>query len=85
MFELISINRKSKLREIRIVKAFLIFAFVLCILILYIEYQKYGHINLKFVFIICLCVIWDFDLNKQARHLKNKNNELLINNTNQLV
>ncbi|OUM80801.1 hypothetical protein AST19_13890, partial [Acinetobacter baumannii] len=28
MFELISINRKSKLREIRIIKAFLIFAFV---------------------------------------------------------
>ncbi|MEO9279662.1 hypothetical protein ABFY81_07060 [Acinetobacter sp. WA-87] len=74
MFELISINRKSKLREIRTVKAFLIFAFVLCFLILYIEYQKYGHINWKFVFITCLCMIWDFDLNKQARHLKNKNN-----------
>lgn len=45
MFELIPINRKSKLREIRIIKAFLIFAFVLCLLILYIEYQKYAHIN----------------------------------------
>ncbi|MDK4791261.1 MAG: hypothetical protein OC189_04365 [Acinetobacter sp.] len=87
MFELISINRKSKLREIRTVKVFLIFAFVLCFLILYTEYQKYGHINWKFVFIIYLSIylsmIWDFDLNKQARHLKN--NELLINNTNQLV
>lgn len=38
MFELIPINRKNKLREIRIIKAFLIFAFVLCLLILYIEY-----------------------------------------------
>ncbi|MFV5472040.1 hypothetical protein VXP92_09130 [Acinetobacter baumannii] len=70
MFELISINRKSKLREIRIIKAFLIFAFVLCLLILYIEYQKYANINWKFVFITCLCMIWDFDLNKQAKYLK---------------
>ncbi|MES5773641.1 hypothetical protein ABUE25_18405, partial [Acinetobacter baumannii] len=68
---LISINRKSRLREIRIIKAFLIFAFVLCLLILYIEYQKYVHINWKFVFITCLCMIWDFDLNKQAKILKN--------------
>ncbi|OTU15173.1 hypothetical protein [Acinetobacter baumannii] len=72
MFELISINRKSKLREIRIIKAFLFFAFVLCLLILYIEYQKYGHISWKFVFLTCLCMIWDFDLNKQAKCLKNK-------------
>ncbi|OUM80441.1 hypothetical protein AST19_15830 [Acinetobacter baumannii] len=53
-------------------KAFLIFAFVLCLLILYIEYQKYGHISWKFVFLTCLCMIWDFDLNKQAKCLKNK-------------
>ncbi|HFE9762566.1 TPA: hypothetical protein ACGA3Y_001156 [Acinetobacter baumannii] len=72
MFELIPINRKSKLREIRVVKAFLIFAFVLCLLILYIEYQKYAHISWKFVFLTCLCMIWDFDLNKQAKCLKNK-------------
>ncbi|HCA5042501.1 TPA: hypothetical protein MW152_000715 [Acinetobacter baumannii] len=72
MFKLIPINRKSKLREIRIIKAFLIFAFVLCLLILYIEYQKYAHINWKFVFITCLCMIWDFDLNKQAKYLKIK-------------
>ncbi|MDT7995557.1 hypothetical protein RQ727_16690 [Acinetobacter baumannii] len=65
MFELIPINRKNKLREIRIIKAFLIFAFVLCLLILYIEYQKYAHINWKFVYITCLCMIWDFDLNKK--------------------
>ncbi|MBC6819849.1 hypothetical protein CKK01_20610, partial [Acinetobacter baumannii] len=51
--------------------AFLIFAFVLCLLILYIEYQKYAHINWKFVFITCLCMIWGFDLNKQAKYLKN--------------
>ncbi|WP_025467195.1 hypothetical protein [Acinetobacter baumannii] len=51
MFELIPINLKNKLREIRIIKAFLIFAFVLCLLILYIEYQKYAHINWKFVYI----------------------------------
>ncbi|MDO7439388.1 hypothetical protein Q5X54_03650 [Acinetobacter baumannii] len=70
MFELISINRKSKLREIRIIKAFLIFAFVLCLLILYTEYQKYAHINWKFVFITCLCMIWDFDLNKKIKELK---------------
>ncbi|WP_334264818.1 hypothetical protein [Acinetobacter baumannii] len=65
MFELIPINRKNKLREIRIIKAFLIFAFVLCLLILYIEYQKYALINWKFVYITCLCMIWDFDLNKK--------------------
>ncbi|MDC5332486.1 hypothetical protein NRA46_04485 [Acinetobacter baumannii] len=70
MFELIPINRKSKLREIRIIKAFLIFAFVLCLLILYIEYQKYAHINWKFVFITCLCMIWDFVLNKKIKELK---------------
>ncbi|MFW6402603.1 hypothetical protein [Acinetobacter baumannii] len=71
MFDLIPKDAKSKLREIRIIKAFLIFAFVLCFLILYIEYQKYAHINWKFVFITCLCMIWDFDLNKQSKYLKN--------------
>ncbi|MDO7207147.1 hypothetical protein Q5M48_02970 [Acinetobacter nosocomialis] len=70
MFELISINRKSKLREIRIIKAFLIFAFVLCLLILYIEYQKYAHINWKFIFIASMCVIYDSDLNKKIKELK---------------
>ncbi|HAV4456570.1 hypothetical protein OHV67_02610 [Acinetobacter baumannii] len=70
MFELIPINLKNKLREIRIIKAFLIFAFVLCLLILYIEYQKYAHINWKFVFITCLCMNWGFDLNKQTKYLK---------------
>lgn len=45
MFDLMPKEGKSKLREIRVVKAFLIFAFVLCLLILYIEYQKYAHIN----------------------------------------
>lgn len=70
MFDLMPKDAKSKLREIRIVKAFLIFVFVLCLLVLYIEYQKYAHINWKFVFITCLCMIWDFDLNKQANHLK---------------
>ncbi|MBC6800602.1 hypothetical protein CKK05_12800, partial [Acinetobacter baumannii] len=49
---------------------FLIFAFVLCLLILYIEYQKYAHINWKFVYITCLCMIWDFDLNKKIKELK---------------
>ncbi|EPC7285075.1 hypothetical protein R4462_06740 [Acinetobacter baumannii] len=72
MFDLMPKDAKSKMREIRVVKAFLIFAFVLCLLILYIEYQKYGHISWKFVFLTCLCMIWDFDLNKQAKYLKNK-------------
>ena len=71
MFDLMPKDAKSKLREIRVVKAFLFFAFVLCLLILYIEYQKYAHINWKFVYITCLCMIWDFDLNKQAKHVKN--------------
>ena len=51
MFDLMPKDAKSKMQEIRVVKAFLIFAFVLCLLILYIEYQKYGHISWKFVFI----------------------------------
>ncbi|GAM30088.1 hypothetical protein P23_0591 [Acinetobacter calcoaceticus] len=70
MIDLMPTNAKSKLREIRIVKAFIIFAFVLCLLILYIEYQKYGHINWRFVFIAGVCVIWDFDLNKKIKELK---------------
>lgn len=56
-------DAKSKLREFRIVKAFIIFALVLSLMILYIEYQKYGHISWKFVFITSICVIYDFDLN----------------------
>lgn len=64
-------DAKSKLREIRIVKAFIILIFVLSLLILYIEYQqKYGHINWRFVFIAGVCVIWDFDLNKKIKELK---------------
>ncbi|OOT18617.1 hypothetical protein BTH27_01665, partial [Acinetobacter baumannii] len=35
-----------------------------------IEYQKYAHINWKFVFISCLCMIWDFDLNRKIKELK---------------
>lgn len=70
MIDLMPTNAKSKLREIRIVKAFLIFAFVLCLLILYIEYQKYGHINWKFIFIASMCVIYDSDLNKKIKELK---------------
>ncbi|MCH2070211.1 hypothetical protein [Acinetobacter pittii] len=70
MIDLIPTDAKSKLREIRIVKAFIIFAFVLSLLILYIEYQKYEYINWKFVFITCLCMIWDFDLNNKIKELK---------------
>lgn len=70
MIDLMPTNAKSKLREIRIVKAFLIFAFVLCLLILYIEYQKYDHINWKFIFIASMCVIYDSDLNKKIKELK---------------
>lgn len=70
IIDLMPTDAKSKLREIRIVKAFIIFAFVLCLLILYIEYQKYGHINWRFVFIAGVCVIWDFDLNKKIKELK---------------
>ncbi len=58
MFELIPINRKSKLREIRIIKAFLIFAFVLCLLILYIEYQKVCTYKLE----ICIYYLSMYDL-----------------------
>ncbi|EXS24351.1 hypothetical protein J658_1224 [Acinetobacter baumannii 573719] len=39
-------------------------------MILYIEYQKYAHINWKFVLITCLCMIWDFDLNNKIKELK---------------
>ncbi|MFW6697337.1 hypothetical protein ACODTP_07475 [Acinetobacter pittii] len=70
MIDLMPTDAKSKLREIRIVKAFIIFAFVLSLLILYIEYQKYGHINWKFVFITSICVIYNFDLNNKIKELK---------------
>ncbi len=63
-------NAKSKLREIRIVKAFIILTFVLSLLILYIEYHDHAHISWKFVFITCLCMIWDFDLNNKIKELK---------------
>ncbi|WP_336038645.1 hypothetical protein [Acinetobacter calcoaceticus] len=83
MIDLMPSDAKSKLRETRILKAFTIFAFVLSLLILYIEYQKYGHINWRFVFIISLCVIWDFDLNKKINELKVeiKNDSFLANNS----
>jgi len=70
MIDLMPTDAKRKLRESRNVKAFIILAFVLCLLILYIEYQKYGHINWRFVFITGVCVIWDFDLNKKIKELK---------------
>ena len=58
------------LKHHRIIKAFLIFAFVLCLLILYIEYQKYAHISWKFVFIASMCAIYNFDLNNKIKELK---------------
>ena len=70
MFDLMPKDAKSKLREIRIIKAFLIFAFVLCLLILYIEYHDHAHISWKFVLLTCLCMIWDSDLNKKIKELK---------------
>ncbi|MFY5897171.1 hypothetical protein [Acinetobacter pittii] len=70
MIDLMPANAKSKLREIRIVKAFIIFALVLSLLILYIEYHNHSHISWKFVFITCLCMIWDFDLNNKIKELK---------------
>ncbi|MFP5065272.1 hypothetical protein [Acinetobacter pittii] len=70
MIDLMPTDAKSKLREIRIVKAFTIFAFILSLLILYIEYQKYEHISWKFVFIASLCAIYDFDLNNKIKELK---------------
>ncbi|MDF3345338.1 hypothetical protein [Acinetobacter pittii] len=70
MIDLMPTDAKSKLREIRIVKAFIIFAFVLSLLILYIEYQKYAHISWKFVFIASMCAIYDFDLNNKIKELK---------------
>ena len=70
MIDLMPPEAKSKLRETRIVKAFIILIFVLSLLILYIEYQKYGYINWRFVFITSLYVIWDFDLNKKIKELK---------------
>jgi len=63
-------DAKRKLREIRILKAFIIFAFVLSLLILYIEYHNHAHISWKFVFIASLCAIYDFDLNNKIKDLK---------------
>jgi len=70
MIDLMPSDAKSKLRETRILKAFTIFVFILSLLILYIEYQKYGHINWKFIFIASMCVIYDSDLNKKIKELK---------------
>ncbi|AMX19912.1 hypothetical protein IEC338SC_2786 [Acinetobacter pittii] len=70
MIDLMPTNAKSKLREFRIVKAFIIFAFILSLLILYIEYHKYVHISWKFVFIASMCAIYNSDLNKKIKELK---------------
>jgi len=76
MIDLMPTGAKSKLREIRIVKAFIILIFVLSLLILYIEYHDHdhdhdhAHISWKFIFIASMCVIWDFDLNKKIKELK---------------
>ena len=70
MIDLMPTGAKSKLREIRIVKAFIIFAFVLSLLILYIEYHDHAHISWKFIFIASMCVIYDSDLNKKIKELK---------------
>ncbi|CAI3117210.1 hypothetical protein MWMV7_MWMV7_01003 [Acinetobacter calcoaceticus] len=70
MIDLMPPEAKSKLRETRIVKAFIILIFVLSLLILYIEYQKYGYIKWKFIFIASMCVIYDSDLNKKIKELK---------------
>ncbi|AZP28956.1 MULTISPECIES: hypothetical protein [Acinetobacter] len=70
MIDLMPTDAKRKLREIRIVKAFIIFAFVLSLLILYIEYHNHAHISWKFVFIASLCAIYDFDLNNKIKDLK---------------
>lgn len=70
MIDLMPTNAKSKLREIRIVKAFIILAFVLSLLILYIDYHNHAHISWKFIFIASMCVIYDSDLNKKIKELK---------------
>jgi len=70
MIDLMPTNAKSKLREIRIVKAFLILAFVLSLLILYIDYHNHAYISWKFIFIASMCVIYDSDLNKKIKELK---------------
>lgn len=70
MIDLMPTDAKSKLREIRIVKAFIILIFVLSLLILYIEYQDHAHISWKFIFIASMCVIYDSDLNKKIKELK---------------
>ena len=70
MIDLMPTDAKSKLREIRIIKAFIILIFVLSLLILYIEYHDHAHISWKFIFIASTCVIYDFDLNKKVKELK---------------
>ncbi|ADI90216.1 hypothetical protein [Acinetobacter oleivorans] len=70
MIDLLPTDAKSKLREIRIVKAFIILIFVLSLLILYIDYHNHAHINWKFIFIASMCVIYDSDLNKKIKELK---------------
>ncbi|MEB3863707.1 hypothetical protein MSG66_06660 [Acinetobacter sp. IK31] len=70
MIDLMPPEAKSKLRETRIVKAFIILIFVLSLLILYIEYHDHAHISWKFIFIASMCVIYDFDLNKKIKELK---------------
>jgi len=70
MIDLLPTDAKSKLREIRIVKAFIILIFVLSLLILYIDYHDYAHISWKFIFIASMCVIYDSDLNKKIKELK---------------
>lgn len=70
MIDLMPTDAKSKLREIRIVKAFIILIFVLSLLILYIEYHDRAHISWKFIFIASMCVIYDSDLNKKIKELK---------------
>lgn len=70
MIDLMPINTKSKLREIRIVKGFIILIFVLSLLILYIDYHDHAHISWRFIFIASMCVIYDSDLNKKIKELK---------------
>ncbi|WP_151963103.1 hypothetical protein [Acinetobacter oleivorans] len=70
MIDLMPTNAKSKLREIRIVKAFIILIFVLSLLILYIDYHDHAQISWRFIFIASMCVIYNSDLNKKIKELK---------------
>lgn len=70
MIDLMPTNAKNKLREIRIVKAFIILIFVLSLLILYIDYHDHAHMSWRFIFIASMCVIYDYDLNKKIKELK---------------